>query len=156
MLLVDKFTNQVYDLRRKLWIKIQSIVVARETDDYQLCSITLSDDSKQTIFLRKPRGKSLFGFSQLFNMKHIPQTPFQYTPSKDVDEIVVTRRLAEDKIFLVERTLFQDENKLMYKESTPLVQYMIPKPKHSNCVYALFDTLLFNKMIQKHQPKLGW
>ena len=156
ILLVDKLSNQVYDLSKKCWMKIQSIVVARETEDYQLCSITLIDDSKQTVFLRKPRGKSLFGFSQLFNMKHIPQTPFQYTPSKDVDELVVIRRLAEDKIFLGDNTIFQDENKLMYRESEPLVHYMIPKPTHSNCVYALFDTQLLNIMIQKHQPKLGW
>jgi hypothetical protein len=156
ILLVDKLTNQVFDLNNKSWNIIQSIVGIRETDDYQLCSITFTDDSKQTVFLRKPRGKSLFGYAPLFNIQHIPQIPFQYTLSKDVDELVVARRLAEDKIFLGDSTIFQDENKLMYRESEPLVNYIIPKPTHSNCVFALFRTQLINKMIHDHQPKLNF
>ena len=154
ILLVDKLTNQVYDLIKKCWNKIQSFVAIRETDEYQLCSITFTDDSKQTVFLRKPRGKSLFGFSQLFNIQHIPQTPFQFTLSNDVNELVVLKRLAEDKIFLGDSTIFQDESRLMYKESEPLVHYIIPKPANSNCIFALFRTQLLNKMIQEHQPKL--
>ena len=153
IVLVDKTTKQVFDLSKRKWIAIENIITVSNNDDYEMCTICLTGDTKQTVLLRKPRSESVFGFDMIYNIKHIPSTPFQYTLSKDFKEVYVQSRLADDKIRLDPATVFQEQEQLLHKVANPFVHYVIPKANANTNVYALIDTDMLNRYITSQQQK---
>ena len=153
ILLVDKATKQVFDLPKRKWITVQNIITISDNDDYEMCNICLTGDTKQTVLLRKSQSESVFGFDMIYNIKHLPSTPFQYSLSKDHKEVYVQSRLADGKIRLDPATIFQEQEQLLYRAANPFVHYVIPRTNANKNVHALIDTDMLNRYITSQQQK---
>lgn len=147
--LVDMNANKAYDIKRDNWL---DLMVTETTKDYHQCVITeQSYDTKHRFALIKSEVKTnkLFGTS----IKQNNPILFKYSVKENESEVIVKRRLAEDKLYFDNERWWEESN-ILATHFDLSAHYIIPQPENfrdKHCVMSLVDTRVLNEVINRLQ-----
>ena len=142
---VDKDTEQVYSLKERKWLDVQSIITKQTTSSLDHCIVvvkTAAVEEKINLVLstsNTPLTCHLYCTTANGHLK------FQYDVSRTVRDFKVNKRLAENELYFDSENRWKESQIIQYSDELE-AHYTVPSAGQ-HCLYSLIPTAMLNEQL---------